>query len=107
MLSFVSTAAVDLYYIGFFDAAATYNNGTGREPRHTVGTRFLGSRPIGPGMLGWNYEGMLQFGSFDSQRRNGSILALERGSGNWLHDRHFCQTAAFPASQHNQRKQER
>jgi Alginate export len=80
MLSFVSTAAVDLYYIGFFDAAATYNSGTGRELRHTVGTRFFGSRPIGPGMLDWNYESMLQFGSFDSQRGNGSILAWSVGT---------------------------
>lgn len=80
MLSFVSTAAGDLYCIGFFDAAATYNNGTGRELRQTLGTRFFGSRPIGPGMLDWNYESMLQFGSFDSQRGNGSILAWSVGT---------------------------
>ena len=79
-LPFLSKAAVDLYYIGFFDAAATYNSGTGRELRHTLGTRFFGSQPIGPGMLDWNYESMLQFGSFDSQRGNGSILAWSVGT---------------------------
>jgi hypothetical protein len=51
MLTFLSKAAVDLYYIGFFDAAATYNSGTGRELQHTLGTRFFGNQPVGPGML--------------------------------------------------------
>jgi hypothetical protein len=31
-------------------------------------------------MLDWNYESMLQFGSFDSQRGNGSILAWSVGT---------------------------
>jgi hypothetical protein len=72
--------AVDLYYLGFFDAAATYNSGTGRELRHTLGTRFFGDGRLGPGTLDWNYEAMLQFGSFDSQRGNGSILAWSVGT---------------------------
>jgi Alginate export len=80
MASFLSKVAVDLYYIGFFDAAATYNNGTGRELRHTVGTRFFGNQPLGPGTLDWNYESMLQFGSFDNERGNGSILAWSVGT---------------------------
>jgi len=101
------STAVDLYHIGFFDAATTYNNGTGRELRHTVGTRFFGRPPIGPGMLDRNYESMLRFGSFDTPRGNGSILAWSVGTETGRHDRHFRQTAAFPASQHNQRKQER
>jgi len=78
MLPFLSKAAVDLYYIGYFDAAATYNSGS--ELRHTLGTRFFGSQPIGPGMLDSNYESMLQFGSFDSQPGNGSILAWSIGT---------------------------
>ena len=80
MAPFLSKVAVDLYYIGFFDAAATYNNGTGRELRHTVGTRFFGNQPVGPGTLDWNYESMLQFGSFDNERGNGSILAWSVGT---------------------------
>ena len=73
-------ASVDIYYIGFFDAAATYNSGTGRELRHTIGSRFFGTQEAGPGTLDWNYEGILQFGSFDSQRGRGNILAWSVGT---------------------------
>jgi hypothetical protein len=59
MLTFLSKAAVDLYYIGFFDAAATYNSGTGRELRHSLGTRFFENQPVGPGMLDWNWPTVL------------------------------------------------
>jgi Alginate export len=79
-LPLLSGAFLDIYYIGFHDVAATYNSGTGRELRHTVGTRFFGTQNIGPGLLDWNYEGILQFGSFDSQRGDGSILAWSIGT---------------------------
>lgn len=71
---------VDFYYLGFFDAAATYNSGTGRELRHTIGFRFFGSKEVRGGTFDWNYEAILQFGSFDSQRGNGSILAWSVGT---------------------------
>jgi hypothetical protein len=71
---------VDFYYLGFFDAAATYNSGTGRELRHTIGSRFFGSKEVGGGTFDWNYEAILQFGSFDSQRGRGSILAWSVGT---------------------------
>jgi hypothetical protein len=70
----------DFYYLGFFDAAATYNSGTGRELRHTIGSRFFGSKEVRGGTFDWNYEAILQFGSFDSQRGNGSILAWSVGT---------------------------
>jgi hypothetical protein len=71
---------VDFYYLGFLDAAATYNSGTGRELRHTIGSRFFGSKEVRGGTVDWNYEAILQFGSFDSQRGNGSILAWSVGT---------------------------
>jgi hypothetical protein len=75
-----SATGVDVYYIGFLDAAATYNAGTGREVRHTVGSRLFGQRALGRGTLDWNYEGILQFGSFDRPDRNGDILAWSIGT---------------------------
>ena len=67
-------------YLGYFNAAAAYNSGTGPELRHTIGTRFFGNIDIPGGLLDWNYEAMLQFGSFDSQRGKGSILAWRVGT---------------------------
>jgi hypothetical protein len=72
----LSATAVDLYYLGYFDADAFYNSGAGQELRHTLGTRLFGSQAIGTGTLDWNYEGILQFGSFG----NGSILAWSAGT---------------------------
>lgn len=73
-------AAVDIYYIGFFDADATYNSGTGRELRHTVGGRFFGEQPVPYGIFDWNYEGIFQFGTFDSERGRGQISAWSVGT---------------------------
>ncbi len=80
LLPSIPNAAVDLYYLGYFDAAASYNSGTGRELRHTLGTRFFGNRPLLGGVLDWNYEGILQFGSFDSELGHGDILAWSAGT---------------------------
>ncbi len=71
----VSGTAFDFYYLGFFDADATYNSGTGRELRHTLGTRIFGEREVGFGTLDWNLESMVQFGTFDSDRGHGLIFA--------------------------------
>ncbi|HEY5704613.1 MAG TPA: alginate export family protein [Terrimicrobiaceae bacterium] len=80
LLPSLPNAAVDFYYLGYFDSAATYNPGTGRELRHTVGSRLFGSQKVIGGVLDWNYEAMLQFGSFDTQRGEGSILAWSVGT---------------------------
>ncbi len=66
-----SATALDLYYLGFFDADAVYEAGRGRELRHTLGARFFGERGLGPGAADWNVESFLQFGSFG----DGAILA--------------------------------
>jgi len=79
-LPFLSKAAADFYYLGYFDAAAVYNSGEGRELRHTIGSRFFGSQEVSAGVLDWNYEAFLQFGSFESERGRGSILAWSVGT---------------------------
>ena len=80
LLPSLPNGALDFYYLGYFNAAAAYNSGTGPELRHTIGTRFFGNIDIPGGLLDWNYEAMLQFGSFDSQRGKGSILAWRVGT---------------------------
>ena len=51
---------IDLYYLGLDRKQAVFDKGVGRELRHTVGTRFWGSRG------GWDYnsEATLQLGAF-------------------------------------------
>jgi Alginate export len=93
----------DFYYLGFFDAAATYNSGTGRELRHTIGSRFFGSKEVRGGTFDWNYEAILQFGSFDSQRGNGSILAWSVGTETGYAGDPL-QPAILPTGKHHQRK---
>jgi len=79
-LTFLPESSMDLYYIGYADSAAAYNSGTGRELRHTFGTRIFGDQPMGSGTIDWNYEGILQFGTFDSQLGHGQILAWTVGT---------------------------
>jgi hypothetical protein len=55
-----SKPGLDLYYIGYRNAAAEFNQGRGEEVRHTIGSRFFG---VANGW-DWNYEGMAQFGHF-------------------------------------------
>lgn len=63
---------MDLYYIGFHDEKATYEQGTGDENRHTLGNRFFGA------LGNWrrNSEAILQFGTF----ADGDIFAWGFGS---------------------------
>lgn len=53
-------ASLDLYYLGIDRKVATFQAGTGREKRHTLGIRFAGSRH------GWDHdsETAFQFGTF-------------------------------------------
>ncbi|SEJ80553.1 Alginate export [Sphingobium sp. AP50] len=50
----------DLYYLGFRNAQARYDQGSGREVRHTLGVRSFGVHD----QWRWNVEGMYQFGQF-------------------------------------------
>jgi hypothetical protein len=56
-----SAPGLDLYYIGYRNSLAEFDQGGGDELRHTLGSRFFGEAKGWK----WNFEGMLQFGSFD------------------------------------------
>ena len=58
---------MDLYYIGYENDRATFNQGTGKERRHTLGARFFGQADAWE----WNWEAFYQFGDF----AGGSISA--------------------------------
>lgn len=53
-------SGLDLYYIGYDNDAAAFNQGSGSERRHTVGARLFG----GAQGWDWNWEAMYQFGEF-------------------------------------------
>lgn len=57
----------DLYYLGYLNEQAAFNQGAGQELRHTLGTRLWGA----PMPFEYNVESMFQFGSF----ANGTIRA--------------------------------
>ncbi len=79
-LAALDKVAIDLYYLGFYDRMASYSIGSGRELRHSFGTRFFGQQPIGPGTLDWNYELVGQFGQFDHLGQDENILAWTLGT---------------------------
>lgn len=54
----------DLYWIGYRQRGARLGNAVGTEQRDTFGLRLFGTR----GRLGWNWETMIQRGSFAGQR---------------------------------------
>lgn len=56
-------ADLDIYYLGMDRPLSIYNSGTAREKRHAVGAWLRGSF----GAIGYDYEGMYQFGDFGSQ----------------------------------------
>ena len=66
---------VDFYYLGFENDEAVYNQGAGRELRHSIGTRIWGKR------AGWDYNVELayQFGSFGSGNISAWTAASETG----------------------------
>jgi hypothetical protein len=55
----------DIYYLGLRDRKAAYDQGTGKELVHTVGTRIFGDT----GSAYWNLEGAIQRGRFAGHRR--------------------------------------
>ncbi|MCW5559086.1 MAG: alginate export family protein, partial [Verrucomicrobiae bacterium] len=65
----------DFYYLGFENDTAAYNQGAGREVRHSIGTRVWGKAS------GWDYnvELVYQFGSFGDGRLSAWTAASETG----------------------------
>ena len=51
---------LDLYYIGYDNDVAAFNQGMGSEQRHTVGVRFFGQAQG----WDWDWEAIYQFGAF-------------------------------------------
>ncbi len=61
-LDLADSSGLDLYYIGFIDDEAVFNQGGGEEERHTFGARFFGTS----GRWDWNHELFGQVGTFGS-----------------------------------------
>jgi len=71
--------SLDLYYLGLNRNQATFERGTARELRHSIGGRF--SHPIATETPGWDfdYEALWQFGSFGSASVRAWTAASETG----------------------------
>jgi hypothetical protein len=52
--------SIDLYYLGFQNEHAQYNQGAGKETRNSLGARFWGN----PGNWDYNWEFVYQWGNF-------------------------------------------
>ena len=70
--------ALDLYYLGTDHKNATFQAGTAREQRETVGARFFGNRAA----FDYDSEGVFQFGRFGSGNIRAFGLAENAG---WTH----------------------
>jgi hypothetical protein len=75
----VRNISMDVYYLGLDRSEATFERGTARELRHSIGGRL--SRPIATEAPGWDfdYEGLWQFGSFGSAGIRAWTAASETG----------------------------
>lgn len=70
-----SSVGADVYYLGFENADATWDQGSGRELRHTFGARLFDSADA----LHFNMEGMVQFGTFAGGTIGAWSVATEVG----------------------------
>ena len=66
---------VDLYYIGLNREQASFDQGTANEIRHTAGVRLSGER----GALDYNFEMVVQFGSFGDSPIHAYALNSDTG----------------------------
>ncbi|MBB5986698.1 alginate export family protein [Sphingobium lignivorans] len=66
-------AKADLYWLHYGDAAARFGGRMGYERRDTFGARLFGKQ----GALAWNWEAMLQRGSFAGQSIRAWSIATE------------------------------
>ncbi|HZV11179.1 MAG TPA: alginate export family protein, partial [Novosphingobium sp.] len=70
---------VDLYYLGYRNSAASFQQGRGRELRHTLGLRWFGTTTGRAAGWHWNMEGMAQFGRFADSTIGAWSIASEVG----------------------------
>lgn len=66
--------SVDIYYLGLDKKRARFEQGAGRERRHTIGARLWNPREILGGTLDYNFELAYQFGVFAAKQK-GNIRA--------------------------------
>lgn len=71
----------DLYYLGIDTTRAVYQQGSGREIRHSIGTRLFNHQPGAPLEPGfdYNWELVYQLGSFGQNYINAWTVATETG----------------------------
>ena len=74
-VSFIPGFSVDLYYLGLERDAASFDQGTARELRHSIGTRLWGNAAG----FDWNVELVYQFGTFDDGEIRAWTMASEAG----------------------------
>jgi len=74
-LSFLPKANVDLYYLGVDRKVARFDQGAGRETRHSAGTRIWGSR----NSWDYNYETLYQWGTFGKGNIRAWTVASDDG----------------------------
>jgi hypothetical protein len=65
----------DYYYLGYRNDRAVYSGITDRETRHSVGMRLAGFRNA----WDWDFEGLIQFGSFGTRDIRAWTLASTTG----------------------------
>jgi hypothetical protein len=71
----------DLYYLGIDTTHAAYQQGSGREIRHSIGTRLFNHQsgaPFEPG-FDYNWEMVYQLGTFGKNYINAWTVATETG----------------------------
>ena len=66
---------IDLYYFGLERDRATFDQGSGREERHSIGTRLWGEVKG----LDYNFEAVYQFGTFGTGDINAWTVASDTG----------------------------
>jgi hypothetical protein len=66
---------IDLYYLGLYKRQTTFDDGTGREQRHSLGTRLWAQR----GDWRYDVEGVYQFGSLGSKNISAWTLSCNTG----------------------------
>ncbi len=69
------TGGVDIYYLGYRRNEATFDQGLGRELRHSWGARYWRTAQ----RLDYNFEGVLQAGTFGDSRILAWTLASDTG----------------------------
>lgn len=71
----LTDTSIDLYYLGLFRRHSHFDQGTGRETRHSIGTRLWRAKRT----LDYNFEFLYQWGSFGSGEIRAWTAASDTG----------------------------